>query len=291
MFDDFEDNCLNPNIWLLVNKGWGGENRGVIPENVSIENGILKLKGYGDLHNGITRAGAAIATRHYYASGSYEVRARLAPELGACSAFWTFHYDRKFPDEANYWTDGNPVRNTEIDWEFPTAMSDGRSYDPISFRNLRANSWGGKVGGEGAHHPGRVEADQDLSKGWHVYRFDWHSTGTADDLTPRVEYFIDNKKVYEIRGSTWGQDNIGYRAARFWLGVWFPAAGWKPTGDVGWAGSPQFDTTNLEIDWVKITPLNEERDKWEPELLPNEFYVAPHLYPGYGKKKFPKIVN
>jgi hypothetical protein len=291
LFDDFENDTLDPNKWLVVKKGWGGENNGVIPENVSIENGILKLRGYGDLHDGLKRAGAAIATRDYYASGSYEVRARLAPDLGACSAFWSFHYDEKFPNEREYWEEGNPKRNTEIDWEFPTAMSDGRTDDPISQNNLRANSWGGTLGGEGAHHPGRVETDTNMSNDWHTYRYDWHSTGTPDDPTPRIEFFIDDKKVYEIKGASWGQDNIGEIASRFWLGLWFPAAGWAPTGDVGWAGSPNFDTTCLEIDWVKITPFNEANDKWEPELLPNDFYVPPHEYPGYGSEDFPKVNN
>lgn len=64
----------------------------------------MKLEGHGNLYAGDVescnknlpggiRTGAAIATRDYYASGSYEVVAKVAPELGARSAIWTFEYE------------------------------------------------------------------------------------------------------------------------------------------------------------------------------------------------------
>ncbi|MEC8338177.1 MAG: glycoside hydrolase family 16 protein [Planctomycetota bacterium] len=288
LYDNFE-NGLDPATWLVVDKAWGGDNGGLAPENVEIENGILLLHAHGDLYEGdvvghndrTTRVGAGIATREYYASGSYEVHARIPEASGAASAFWTFHYVEHFPSEEAYWQEPSRVRNSEIDWEFPTALQNGESNDPISFDTARVNSWGGKLGGEGAHHPGRVEIINDGQ--FHTYGIDWHSGG--DGELPRVIWTIDGEEVYRHEGALFGQDNIPSQASRFWLGIWFPAAGYKEQLDgqyvdrVGWAGDPDFSEATLEIDWVRITPFNEANDRWESETWPNGWYALPNEYP------------
>jgi beta-glucanase (GH16 family) len=290
LYDDFLAG-LDPEIWLVVDKAWGGDNGGLVPENVEIQDGVLLLHAHGDQYDGdvvghndrTTRVGAGIATRDYYASGSYEVHARIPETSGAASAFWTFHYVEHFPSEEEYWQEPSRVRNSEIDWEFPTALQTGESHDPISFDNARVNSWGGKLGGEGAHHPGRVEVVNDGE--FHTYGIDWHSGG--DGELPRVIWTIDGEEVYRHEGALFGQDNIPSQASRFWLGIWFPAAGYKEQLDgqyverVGWAGDPDFDQASLEIDWVRITPFNEANDRWEPETWPNGWYALPHEYPGF----------
>ncbi len=102
---------------------------------------------------------------------------------------------------------------------------------------------------------------------------------------PRVIWLIDGEEVYRHEGNDFGQDNIPYRASRFWLGIWFPAAGFKERIDgetvsrVGWAGDPDFDQATLEIDWVRVTPFNEANDRYEPETWPNGFYATPDEYP------------
>ncbi|MCH9817135.1 MAG: glycoside hydrolase family 16 protein, partial [Actinomycetia bacterium] len=178
------DGPLDPNKWLIVDRAWGGDNGGLVPENATLGNGILRLAGHGDQYSGNvvghggrkTRVGAGIATRDYYASGKYVVRARLPKELGAVSAFWSFHYIEKIPSEPGYWDEPNRIRNTEIDWEFPTDLSNGTMHDPISYQNGRANTWGGKFGGEGAHHPGRVDFGNSVADGkFHDFGIEWHS--------------------------------------------------------------------------------------------------------------------
>ena len=88
-------------------------NGGVIPQNVSVQNGKLVLTGNGNLYQGDLkgvnkdgsqradgkRTGAAIATKDYYASGSYEVVAKVSPEFGACSAIWTFEYEEDWEED------------------------------------------------------------------------------------------------------------------------------------------------------------------------------------------------
>jgi hypothetical protein len=288
LFDDFSEG-VDPEKWLIVDKAWGGDNGGLVPENVDVAGGILKLNAHGDLYEGevtghgerATRVGAGIATRDYYASGRYEVRARIPQVLGAASAFWTFHYIEHFPGEAAYWQEPSRVRNSEIDWEFPTSLQTGEANDPISYDYARVNSWGGKLGGEGAHHPGRMEVVNDGE--FHTYGIDWHTGGEGE--LPRVIWTVDGTEVYRHEGNVFGQDNIPARASRFWLGIWFPAAGFKEQLDgeyvdrVGWAGDPNFDQATLEVDWVRITPFGEPNDLWEAETWPNGWYALPHEYP------------
>lgn len=316
-FDDFSSGALDPHRWLVSTKGWGGDNGGVAPANVSIVDDIddgtpikaLRLAANGDLyqgdviHNGrSTRVGAAIATRQYFASGRYTVRAKVAPELGTCTAFWPFHYIDYHPSQQGYWHDPNPRRNTEIDWEFPTDLwgqedhGDDWGIDPeaIAFTNARTNSWGGQFGGEGGEHKGRrVLRDSDgtvldlaaeaRDGRYHDFTIQWRSGVDAGDegmnrtTVGSVEWFLDGILIDELSDVEFGQGNVPFRAARFWLGTWFPAAGY---GDhVGWTGNPDFDSTAALIASVKIEPLTQARDAWESETVPNLAWATPDQYP------------
>ena len=78
----------------------------MLPQNVSVQDGKLVIEAYGDQYTGDVkginrdfslrpdgkRVGGAIATLDYYASGKYEVRMKVAPQLGVASAIWTFHW-------------------------------------------------------------------------------------------------------------------------------------------------------------------------------------------------------
>ncbi|MDG2053113.1 MAG: carbohydrate binding domain-containing protein [Phycisphaerales bacterium] len=319
LIEDFSSGELSIEDWLVSEKGWGGDNGGVTPKNVSLVDDVdlgipikaLRLAANGDhytgpiTHNGrSTRVGSAIATRQYFASGRYEVRARVAPEIGVCTAFWPFHYIDYYPSQAGYWHEPNPRRNTEIDWEFPTDLQGGDSdadafgLNPveIAYTNARTNSWGGQFGGEGGEHKGRrvlrnaqgdiVDVAQDSTDGlYHTYTIEWHS-GTdlgdgGDTRDPKdigyVRWYFDDVLIDELTDVSFGQGNVPFRAARFWLGVWFPASGYAD--HVGWAGSPNFDSTALYIASIKITPFLDSRDAWEPETVPNLAWASPDAYP------------
>ncbi len=307
-FDDFSSGTLSPEKWLISSKAWGGDNGGGSPENVTLvedtDNGqpiiALRLEAHGDeytgdhIHNGrTTRVGAAIATREYHASGRYEVRARVAPEYGTCTAFWPFHYIDHRMGEAEYWHEPNPRRNTEIDWEFPTDLA-GSDTGNFSFTKARTNSWGGQFGGEGGEHKGRIVlsdetgspldlAAEALDGKYHTFTIEWRSGADVGDETigrstvGSVRWLIDGQLVDELNDVELGQGNVPYRAARFWLGTWFPSAGYA--GDVGWTGNPNFDTTAAHIAWVRITPFDEARDEWVDETVPNLAWVEPDSYP------------
>ncbi|MCB9424250.1 MAG: cadherin-like domain-containing protein [Actinobacteria bacterium] len=283
LFDDF-DNGIDPQRWLIADKAWGGDNGGVVPANVAVADGVVHLSAHGDDYVGdvlghgerTTRVGAVIVTRDYYASGRYEVHARVPEVLGAASAFWSFHYIEYSPTQPEYWTEANRIRNSEIDWEFPTARDDGSPNDPITFDHARANTWGGEFGGEGGNVSLRPDIGELVADGeFHTYAYDWWAGG--DGVAPYVAWSIDGVEVARYTGELFGQDNVPHRASRFWIGIWFPASGYRD--QVGWAGDPDFDTASLDIDWVRVTPTYAPADTYEPETWPNGFYASPDQYP------------
>ena len=278
-FDDFSGNALDTGKWLVAEKMWGGWNGGVVPENVSVSNGTLKLEGHGNLYTGDVqgcnknlpggiRTGAAIATRDYYASGCYEVVAKVAPVFGACSAIWTFEYEEYDKDSEEYknypdQTGKLAIVKHEIDIELPTANAD---FDIPTFRAARFNTYEMENRSK-SHFQTLPEAVDDGQ--WHTYRFDWH-TGDANEQ-PRVDFYVDGQLLYT------SYEHIPTHASRLWLGIWFPAS--KDSdgdgfGDTGWTGTADFDTAVFEIDSVRITPYCEAGDTVGNETYPKDGWAA-----------------
>ena len=266
--DDFSGTQLDTGKWLIAEKNWGGTvtengrtvdyNGGVLAENAAVRNGSLLLTGYGSCYEGAVRGinrdgstradgkrcGAAIATKDYFGSGSYEIRAKIAPELGCCSAMWTFEY------EEDYSGDTLTVTNHEIDIEIP-----GRDRNNgFSLSHALCTTWQT----EEDYKTESVECGAQADGAFHTYRFDWH-TG-SDTETPRVEYYFDGKLTYTAT------EYIPTNAGRFWLGLWFPK---------NWAGTPDFDTTVFEIDYAKITPFHEAGDTPQHESYPDSGWAEP----------------
>ncbi|WP_338100379.1 family 16 glycosylhydrolase [Ruminococcus callidus] len=265
-YDDFSSGTLDADKWLVAKKNWGGKvtedgvkvdyNGGVIPQNVSLKDGKLILTGNGNLYEGDLkginkngsqrdngkRTGAAIATKEYYASGSYEVMAKVAPELGACSAIWTFEYEED-------WDTGD-ITNHEIDIEMPGRPASEKKNQ--SYQYALCNTWIGE--NEGEYKTGYTDIGTNQADGkFHKYRFDWH-TGDENEEA-RVEFHFDDVLTYVSK------DYIPTNAGRLWLGLWFPN---------GWAGTPDFDIASFEIDYVKITPFHESGDTEQNETYPDD---------------------
>ena len=55
------------------------------------------------------------------------------------------------------------------------------------------------------------------------------------------------------------RDHVPNIASRLWIAAWFPR---------DWAGTPQFDESEVVVDWVRITPFNEDGDEWTRILCP-----------------------
>ena len=251
---------LDKNRWLLMNKGWGGDNNGVAGANVSFHDlttGLslpaLRLYSFGGVdRNGgllaghVERQGAAIVTNNYYASGSYFVCAKLPTHTGVVSAFWPFHYIDYSQDQPGFWQEPNPIRNSEIDWEMPT--SDLANTLAPGYGEARANNWGGQLGGEGGNDTQRVVFPTAVNDGrFHEFGIVWYTGRDNSDGTRTPGYIkwtyadtcttnptLSNPAaiaqgsgytvVQEADGASVGQDNIPYRAARFTIGSWFPVS-------------------------------------------------------------------
>ena len=276
-YDDFTSGIVDPAKWYAANKNWGGDieldgvggqnyNGGVVAENLYVKDNKLQCEAHGSLYEGdvigITkggdrrkdgkRVGACAVTKDYYASGRYEIRAKVAPAKGVCCTMWTFEYEEHYPGETDYTGSGAySVVNHEIDIEMPGRPQDDGKFENVGYDYALCNTWIGEKGDEYTASHMKLPKRQDDGE-FHTYRFDWHSGNESGTIRPRVEFYFDGVLV-QINYSF-----IPFKAGRFWVGAWFPR---------GWAGTPNFDTSVFEVDWVKITPYFEENDRPQNETF------------------------
>ena len=225
-YDDFSSGTLDPDKWLVAYKNWGGKvtengekvdyNGGVIPQNVSVQNGKLVLTGNGNLYQGDLkgvnkdgsqradgkRTGAAIATKDYYASGSYEVVAKVSPELGACSAIWTFEYEEDW--------DTGAITNHEIDIEMPGRPNAEKTNQ--SYQYALCNTWIGE--NEGEYRTGYTDIGVNQADGaFHKYRFDWMKMKKQEsNFILMMCLSIHQKNIFQPMPADYGLD-YGFRTA------------------------------------------------------------------------------
>lgn len=245
-FDDFDGPALDAR-WEMGRIQWGRGNGGVVPENVSLDRGTLRLEVHGDLYAGPVRGvrrdhgrrvGALIRTRDVYGSGRFEVRMKAAPVLGACSAVWTYHHQGRsgFLESAGLRSEVNH----EIDIEIP-GRPDLSVLRGVDFRYLLCTTW--RTLGDYRSRPVRLPFAQDDGE-FHTYRFDWHTGGNGH--RKKVDFYVDDVLVCTTTRA------VPDRAGTFTVGVWCP---WK------WAGEPAFDTARMVVDWVRVTPFREPGDR------------------------------
>ena len=282
-FDDFEGNTLDPSKWRVAKRQWagGGVNGGVVPRNVTVVDGHLVLEAHGDLYDGPVkginkygiarrhgkRVGGAVATKHYFASGRYEIRAKIAPDLGVCSSFAAMHYQELYPGQRGYKKAGGngqdvAIVNHEIDIELPGRPRGNAIYD-VSYEYCLANTWRGQKRSQRSDsyvHLGQPQNDGQ----YHTYRFDWHTGGDDATNPPKVEFYVDDQLIQTIT------TNIPTRGSRFWASVWFPYR---------WAGVPSFIKSRMVVDWIRITPFNQPNDKWLPESYAEDGWAQDDEYP------------
>jgi len=261
-FDDFNEG-FDFSKWYVIKKAFGVNNGGMVPLNVNIKPDYLVLSGNGDLYTGpivgvqkvgssypyttrTTRVGGGVFTQKYFGSGTFEVRAKVMPYYGAYSAFWTFYYAE----------DGLDITNHEIDIELPGRPGDGQ---PASFDYMLGNTFQTETDVQTNYIHQRANTLFALNDGlFHTYKIDWFagSSYRGNVLTaPRVKFYIDDILV----GTN--TQFVPYIAGRFWIGIWFP--------DVV-AGTPNFVTGDMYVDWVRITSNPSPNDQYLPETYPND---------------------
>lgn len=255
LYETFDGADLDLERWRVAHRNWGGQvagelsyNGGVVPDNFEIREGQGVFHAHGDHYGGPVRGinrdrsprpdgkrtGAALYSREAFASGRYEVRMKVAPELGVCSAIWTYHYEDPQPGPGE---EPHPL-NHEIDIELPGRPAP--EHEHISFRRALMVTWVGLSHQEHTTTYADLGAPQDDGQ-FHTYRFDWHTGGRG--VERRVDFYVDDELITTTR------TNVPTHAGHFWIGAWFPR---------NWAGTPDFISTEMVVDWVRITPYGEE---------------------------------
>lgn len=257
IFDNFNDSTLSSTIWDYADRTWSAgspanpSHGGVVPELINISNGVLALRGHGNLYTGDimgigrkTKVGSCVISKTKHASGRYEFRAKIIPQAGALSAFWTFDFKAYLsPDSGNI--------NHEIDIEIKK--------NGAAFNQALCNTWiYEKVSTQRTNNTFLNQDDGN----YHIYRFDWHTGGNG--IQPRVEFYYDDELKETIT------TNIPSRMSQLWIGNWFPA----------WAGTPDFDVDTMFVDWVKIIPFHESNDSVaNPTISQTPYYGTPFQIP------------
>ena len=227
LYDDFENGISPDGNWDIVSKTWGGNPsfNGVNAGNVGYTaDGILVLSSKGMYWNNASErnTGAAIVTKEALGPGRFEVAAKISPRLGMCSAIWTFYYESE-------------NENHEIDIEFPGTLNGRIGYDSVMNTNWTDT---------GAGHSSQTVDLNDEELGlaaqndgkWHTYAFEW---SVKDQY---VKYYIDGVLTHT------SNVNIPSYESQLWIGVWLPQS---------WAGVPEYETSDMLVDWVAYTPYNE----------------------------------
>lgn len=237
-FDDFSNGVSKEN-WYIGKQAWGGGNGGVVPSNIKYtDDGVLvitgngkyyvdgDIKGVGDVKDGRFTGGALIS-KFLVQSGHYEIKMKVLPRLGACTAFWTY---------ANNIEDGT---NHEIDIELPG----GNRSDVISFANvLNTNYITEQMNQSQDSKVSDVLLNNELylnDGNWHTFGFDWY---TDPEM---IVYSVDG--VVSAISTVF----IPSMQSRLWVGAWFPVSS-------AFVGSADFETDNMYVDYVKYIPFKNQ---------------------------------
>lgn len=238
-YDGF--NKLQSKNWLVAKGYWGVNNGGVSPENVSItEDGVLALGGnglyyakneiesFGAFKDG-RKCGASLISTFKALPGHYEIKMKVHPRIGACTAFWTY---------GNRAVEGEENENAEIDIELPGGSKSGN----ITFKKSLYTNWITEKASDSIEkdisevNPNATYSAYNDNE-WHTFGFDWY---TDPEL---VVYYVDGKI------SNVSDTFVPTLAGRLWVGVWFPN---------GFTGTAEFERDYMYVDYIKYNPFKDQ---------------------------------
>ena len=241
VFDDFTGG-VDSELWTIGDGAWGSGNGGVVPGNVSYtDDGVLILRGNGlyyakDEISGVgtlkdgRNTGAALISKFRTRPGRYQVRMKVLPRLGACTAFWTY---------ANQATESGVNDNHEIDIELPG----GKSSSVISFKNVLNTNYVTEqynISEDVDVSSFKEDSPVSLSDGeFHTFGFDWFTDPAC------IVYYVDGVVTAVNR------EFIPDLETRIWLGNWFP-------NNAGFVGMSEFETDYMYVDWVMYRPFMDQ---------------------------------
>lgn len=199
--------------------GWGNNelqyytNR---PENVIVQNGVLKINLIKELYNGSNYTSARIVTKNKYSFqyGRIDIRAKLPAGGGTWPALWMLGSDIN----TNPW----PACG-EIDIMEHVGNNLNRIYGTL-------------------HHPGHSGGNADggnvlinnATTEFHVYSCDWSASS--------IKFYVDNVLFYTFSNN----NSLPFNKPFFFI---FNCA---MGGNFGGAVDPNFTSATLEVDYVHV---------------------------------------
>lgn len=239
IIDDFSGE-FNSSNWYISHRVWGESstydryNGGVIPENVYHDSneGVVsfvargneyaknEVNGVGTIKDG-SLTGGAIISKFTVTPGRYEIRMKVAPNLGICNAFWLY-------------TEDESSRNHELDFELPGWNIENK----LSYNQIVCSSWLG----EDKHEKTDAAVINNAADGeYHTFIFDWYySTNNKC-----VDYYYDGVKIASH------YNNIPFYENRVWIGAWIP-------NNANFVGSPDFEMSVMDVDYFSYTPFKNQ---------------------------------
>ncbi|MCL2762356.1 MAG: glycoside hydrolase family 16 protein [Treponema sp.] len=248
-FDDFDQGVRSAD-WFIINRAhvWGRGAGNYSEDNIMFSTnaaevaamggtgGIVVMKSQGNRAGlgGDGVAGSGLVTREAYGAGLFEVRMKIAPVIGPCTAIWTYW------NGADLIAGTNAHRRSEIDIELPCDYPNARNFNRMQCVTYDAapeiNGWTTTKTYTQPTLGTNVRTDGQ----WHTYAFEWRAEG-ADK---KVHFYFDGQLLSTIT------TNIPVYTAWFWIANWFPP-------DLTWVGTADYDTAYAYIDWINIVEYND----------------------------------
>lgn len=261
-FDDFA-NGLRTDVWRALHERWASQNNNGYSEENCLwttsseevrkaggQGGIVAIRSQGDFaaDPAHKRRGGGIVTKKLFGPGLYEVRMKVVPRVGQCSAMWTYY---------NNWAKPMSAREySEIDTELPHG-GDYRVYSGTTYENYMS-------GDEKVSRSEEIFSPVPLNDGqWHTFAFEWRTDSAAGDEA--IVWYQDGVPVLALR------EAVPHYTATFWIASLFQDA-------PAWLGVPRFEQAYMFIDWVRITEYDDPVSEGHAEkesLLP---YVGRQLH-------------
>lgn len=234
--DEFDGTELDTEKWTATDSSYGGGNNELqyyTPNNITIEDGLLKITAQKESYNGREYTSSKIETRYKFkfTYGVVEIRAKQPAGRGTWSAGWMM------PAISHY---GGWPNSGEID------IFEYVGYDPLKTHStIHTEIYYHKLGTQ----KGSAKNVENLDTEFHVYKVEW--------LPDRMSFYVDDELVFKYEpgkyqscpgANQWPFDRDFYLILNLAIG-----------GD--WGGAQGIDDdifpTTMEVDYVRVYQAEE----------------------------------
>jgi beta-glucanase (GH16 family) len=235
--DEFNDTQLDPEVWYFETgdgsqygiPGWGNnELEWYLPNNVELDNGVLRMTARREASNGYSYTSARINTRDRFAFkyGRIEARMKLPGGQGLWPAFWLLPQDNVY---------GTWAASGEIDvMEAVNLVGSGGNtvHGTLHYGAQWPNN---TFSGSGYNVPA------DATDTFHTYALEWDET--------EMRWYVND--VLYLMQNSWSTTGAAFPAPfneTFHILLNVAVGG-------NWPGAPNSDTTfpvSLEVDYVRV---------------------------------------